>query len=101
MDLGQKTVVVDRHRDPSKLSRVARSRLAPLNGSDPLKLYCAATEHGWCATQRQARPPTAAEMAGGQWTFCGTWAESRSKPEKREPSCDACREYAGMERDET
>jgi len=98
MDLGGKTVVVDRHRDPTKLSRVERSRLAPLhNGAGPLKLHCAATEHGWCATQRQARAPTAAEMAAGQWTFCGTWAESRGKPEKREPTCAGCRKHAGME----
>lgn len=96
VDLGGKTVVIDRHRDPAKLSRVERSRLSPLNGSD-LKLHCAATEHGWCALQHQARPPTAAEMGAGQWTICGTWAESRGAPEKREPSCNDCRKYVGME----
>jgi hypothetical protein len=95
VDLGTKTVVVDRHRDPTKLSRIDRERLAPLNPDS--RLHCVPTERGWCATQRQARAPTAAEMAGGQWTLCGTWATSRTAPEKREASCAGCRSYAGLE----
>ena len=96
MDLGEETVVVDRHRHPTKTSRVERSRLTSLNGRGPLKLHCVATEHGWCATQRQANAPSASEMAQGVWTLCSTWATSRGKPEQREPSCAGCRAYVGV-----
>jgi len=120
VDLGEKTLVVDVYGDPARLARVPRR--AVKNGMDcedpaPVKrrkvmppntvsgrklpaktaLKCLETEHGWCATQAQARKLTKAEVIAGVWTLCGTWAESRSLPEKREPTCPDCRAQLKME----
>jgi hypothetical protein len=114
LDVGDATVVVDPYGDPARFRRVPRRAVtngAPQKApavrkpavvrerklSEVTALSCMETEHGWCATQIQARKLTKAEVIDGVWTLCHTWAESRTLPLTREPSCPRCRERLEME----
>ena len=115
IDVGDETLVVDPYGDPARFRRVPRR--AVTNGvpqaapASPPKapvvtaerptrklddLTCIETEHGWCATQVQARRLKRPDVAEGVWTMCGTWAESRSVPPRRAPTCPQCRGQLGM-----
>lgn len=121
LDVGGDTVIVNGSSDPAKMQRVERGRVegklaitpqpapprpmrptatkpkaAPKANGTPRKVYCAESEAGLCALQRQASPPRAAEMAEGQWTLCGQWITGRSKPRKSEPACSTCRARIGL-----
>lgn len=114
LDLGEDTLIVDPCGDPATMRRVPRRAVAngvhreppkpkkkpvvkPKPAIDMAKLSCMETGHGWCATQTQTRSLTRAEVIEGVWTICCTWAESRSVPSRREPTCPRCREELKME----
>jgi hypothetical protein len=44
-----------------------------------------------CALQRQANPPTPAELVAGAFAVCGRWLVSREAAQHTEPSCVDCR----------
>lgn len=101
LDLGAPTLIVNATEDPVKMQRVGRDRVQRQRTESESKphtgrYYCEETEHGFCAMHRQNKPPSAAMMAEGQWTFCGTWVSSRSKPRKRKPTCNRCRHRLGL-----
>ena len=83
------TLVVRTGATPSTARRVARENVRPDEGKRDL-LYCVETGRGLCVLQRQADPPGAKEMAEGQWTLCGLWVQTRSKPTKLKSDCTEC-----------
>lgn len=114
LDVGDETVLVDPYGDPTRFARVPRRAVTNGVQQEPPRakktpvftphelpsvtaLSCMETDHGWCATQVQARKLTKAEVIAGVWTLCGTWAESRTLPLKREPTCPECRAQLKME----
>jgi hypothetical protein len=101
LDTGGDFIVIDRHGHPGKLVRVKRDRVKRPESAGsrvvgPVAFSCVATEHGWCATQAQARKLTRTDCIQGVCTICDTWAESTVAPEKREPTCPRCRRRLGM-----
>ena len=92
-DLGEDAVVVTRYSDPSKTERIARHALSREPDFEVPPLMVVTTDRGDCALQRQARRLTAKDMADGQFTICGTWVQTRTKPPRAKPTCPQCIEY--------
>lgn len=87
MDVGEPTVVVRRVDGVS--FRVAREELQP-DASQVPELWGFVVDVRFCALQRQAHPPTKAEMVEGAWTLCGKWVSSRSSPTRGTVTCTVC-----------
>lgn len=92
-DAGADHVVIARFNDPAKTERVARYGLSREPDFEVPPLMVVTTDHGDCAMQRQANPLTAKDMAQGQFTVCGTWVQTRTKPPTEKPTCPRCIEY--------
>ncbi len=90
VDTGGPEVVVTRYQDAHKTERILREALSlePVFEVPPLQVVT--TKNGDCALQRQSRKLTSRDMADGQWTLCGEWVQSRSKPAMAQPTCEVC-----------
>lgn len=84
MDSGAHYVIVEIQ---GHSHRVSRQDIIP----QPIpELQCVETERGWCALQRQSRTVTRKELAEGVFTTCARFVSTRSRSQKRTPTCPSC-----------